>query len=159
MFKGAKAAFSSAPTTLIAKGTLIVGDIHFHGNLEIEGEVEGNIVVEGSGDTRVRVLDEGLVKGEIQAPFVVVRGRVAGSIKAIGYVQLHATAVIEGHIRYNVLEMEKGAQVNGSMVRDPGPGIEQRKPNPTLSPPVETSGNWLDEPPYRKHTASSTNLD
>lgn len=162
MFQEVKTALTSAatslvtstPTTLIAKGTLVVGDIHFHGHLEIEGEVEGNILVEGGVDARVRVLDAGLVRGEIHAPLVLVRGRVAGSIHATGYVHLHASAVVDGHIRYNVLEMEKGAQVNGGMMRDISLGAEPRKPNPTLRGPDAPPGNLLGEPPYSGHSPS-----
>ena len=35
--------FSAGTTTLIAAGTRVAGDISFTGNLEIEGEVIGNI--------------------------------------------------------------------------------------------------------------------
>ena len=58
--------FAAGNTTLIAGGTHVMGDIHFSGNLEIEGQVTGNIVAEEDSGARVRVLPEGRVVGDVR---------------------------------------------------------------------------------------------
>ncbi len=103
-------------TTLIAEGTRVVGDVHFHGSLEIEGRVEGNLVSEEGAEARVRVLETGHVEGEVNVPLVVVNGTVEGTIQADKQVQLGARAVVQGDIHYDFVEIEKGAQVNGSFI-------------------------------------------
>ena len=60
--------FSAGNTTLIAGGTHVVGDIHFSGNLEVEGQVTGNIVAEEDASARVRILPEGRITGDIRVP-------------------------------------------------------------------------------------------
>ncbi len=111
---------SSGATTLIARGTHVVGDVQFEGCLEIEGQVTGNILAEAGTEARVRVLDAGLVRGELRVPTVVVSGTVEGDIHADKHIELAAKAVVEGNIHYTLLEIEKGAQVNGNFVRQGG---------------------------------------
>ena len=106
--------FASGSTTLLYKSTEIVGDIHFSGNLEVEGIVRGNIVADD--DARVRVMEKGLVEGEVTAPNIVINGRVVGNVHSSKHVELAAKAVVEGNVHYKLIEMVKGAQVNGNLV-------------------------------------------
>ena len=46
MARKAKLGFSDQATTLVARDTLVTGDIQFRGSLEVEGHVTGNIVGE-----------------------------------------------------------------------------------------------------------------
>ena len=107
--------FNPATTTLIAAGTKLVGDINFTGNLEIEGEVIGNINAEGEG-ARVRVLQSGKVSGDIEAATILVNGHIKGDLFASDLVELAANAVVEGNLNYNLIGSEKGAEVVGRFV-------------------------------------------
>jgi len=109
-------AFASGSTTLVSKSTEIVGDIHFTGNLEIEGRVRGNIVAAEGAEARVRIMEKGSVEGEITAPSVVINGRVSGNVHSSKHIELAEKAVVEGNVHYSLIEMVKGAQVNGSLV-------------------------------------------
>lgn len=108
--------FASGSTTLISKSTEIVGDIKFSGNLEIEGTVRGNIISESDADARVRVMEKGLVQGDIRVPKVVINGHVEGDVHSDKHVELAARATVEGNVHYRLIEMVKGAQVNGSLL-------------------------------------------
>jgi len=109
----------TATPTLIAKGTCIVGEIHFSGSLEIEGQVRGNIEAVGDGaDACVRIRDTGVVIGRVKAPVVIVSGNIEGDIYAAKQVELASQAVVKGDIHYALLEIEKGAQVNGGFVQE-----------------------------------------
>ncbi|MDM3872596.1 polymer-forming cytoskeletal protein [Porticoccus sp. W117] len=109
--------YSNGATTLIAEGTEITGEIRFHGNLEVEGRVIGNIVALDDNKARVRVLQTGQVQGEVQAPSVVVNGLVEGDLKVSHQLELAARAVVDGNVHYRLIEVEKGAQVNGNFIR------------------------------------------
>jgi cytoskeletal protein CcmA (bactofilin family) len=50
--------------TLISRGTKIVGDLHFSGDLQIEGQVAGNIIAESGNDAKLIIAE----KGFLQAP-------------------------------------------------------------------------------------------
>ncbi|MDO6748254.1 bactofilin family protein [Gilvimarinus sp. 1_MG-2023] len=108
-------AFSNSHT-LISKGTSIVGDIHFSGDLQVEGTVKGNIIVEGGADAKLVVAAKGTVEGEIRVPMVVINGKVIGNVYSGKHVELAAKAVVEGNVHYQLIEMVKGAQVNGALV-------------------------------------------
>ena len=109
--------FSLGATTLIAEGNEIEGDLHFKGNLEVEGNVIGNILSEDE-NARVRVLQGGSVEGEVWVAAVVVNGHVKGDIYASKQAKLASKAVVEGNIHYNLIEIEKGAEVVGSFVHE-----------------------------------------
>jgi len=111
----------TATPTLIAKGTCIVGEVHFSGSLEIEGQVKGNIDAVGDdADACVRIRDTGVVIGQVKAPVVIVSGNIEGDIYAAKQVELASQAVVKGDIHYALLEIEKGAQVNGGFVQEEG---------------------------------------
>lgn len=110
--------YTNGTTTLIAEGTEIVGEVRFHGNLEVEGQVSGNIVALDGDKSRVRILQSGKVRGEIDAPFVVVNGRVEGDLRVTQQLELATRAVVDGNVHYQLIEIEKGAQVNGNFIRD-----------------------------------------
>ena len=107
-------------TTLIAPGAVIDGTITFAGVLEIEGRVNGNIFAVGDEQAVVRVLQGGHVHGNVSAPLIVVNGTVTGNVHSTDHAELAPRAVINGDVRYNLLEMSKGAQVNGRLLFNGG---------------------------------------
>lgn len=115
--------FSSKPrssrqndTTLISAGTLIEGDIVFTGTLELEGRVIGEIRAGPDAQAVVRVLPGAQVLGDIRAPVVVINGEVSGNVHSTEHVELAAAAVINGDVEYSLIEMTRGAQLNGRLV-------------------------------------------
>ena len=117
----------SASTTLIAKGTEVVGELHFSGNLEIEGVVKGNIVAaEGAESAVVRVQPSGEVYGDIVSPTVIINSTVTGNIYSSKRVELIEQAVVTGDVHYQIIEMVKGAQVNGNLLYSPSVAVEAK---------------------------------
>ncbi len=102
--------------TLISRGTTLKGDIHFSGELQIEGCIEGNVIADTEGGAKVVLAEKGVIKGEIHVPSVVVNGNVQGNIYAAKHLELAAKAVVDGNVNYQLIEMVKGAQVNGNLV-------------------------------------------
>ena len=103
--------------TLISEDSSFRGDISFQGGLEVQGSVKGQLVSE-EPTAKVRVLNGGSVTGQISVPNVVINGLVKGDVFAFSSVKLESAAIVEGNIYYNNLEVEKGATVSGSLVRE-----------------------------------------
>ena len=132
--------FAAGNTTLIAGGTHVVGDIHFSGNLEVEGQITGNVVAENGTDARVRILPDGKLVGDVHVPVVVINGHIEGNIFSSNQVELADKAVVEGNLHYVLIEIEKGAQVNGSFVH-------QTKEEPSNVVPLENMADSSQEAP------------
>ena len=101
--------------TLVSCATEIVGDVHFSGELIIEGKVKGNIYADDNSDALVRVVDTGCVEGEICVPSVVINGLVQGDVRSAKHVELASKAVVVGNVFYNLIEMVMGSEVNGNL--------------------------------------------
>jgi len=105
----------SGSTTLISHDTVVVGDIRFRGNLDVEGLVQGNISAEPEADALVRVIGKGRVEGDIRAPSVVINGEVAGNVHSSRQLELAPKARVVGDVYYTLVEMAAGAEVNGGL--------------------------------------------
>lgn len=119
---------STSSTTLISKNTEVVGDIHFSGTLHIEGTLRGNIYVKDGGDAHLDVAENGKVEGQITVPTVRINGCVVGDIYSTKHVELAAKAEVEGNVHYKLIEMVKGAQVNGNLVYSAEEAGKKTKP-------------------------------
>lgn len=102
-------------TSLIARGTIIRGDVHFTGALHLDGCIEGAVIAEAE-DAVLTVSEHGQVIGEVRVPHAVVNGRIDGNMLSDARLELAAQACISGDVHYRLLEMAAGAQVNGRMV-------------------------------------------
>ena len=108
---------ASDDTSLIARGTVIRGDLCFRGSLHLDGRVEGTIVAEGE-DAMFTLSELGQVDGEIRVPHAILNGHVTGDVWVTIRLELSAQARIDGNLRYHTLEMAAGAQINGSISRE-----------------------------------------
>ena len=111
-----KAATHGPANTLISRSTEIVGDVHFSGELIIEGKVKGNIYAEDDSEALIRVAEKGTVEGEICVPSVIINGFVQGDIRSTKHIELAAKAVVVGNVYYNLIEMVMGSEVNGNLM-------------------------------------------
>ncbi|MEC7606001.1 MAG: polymer-forming cytoskeletal protein [Pseudomonadota bacterium] len=101
--------------TLISRSTEIVGDIHFTGELIIEGKVKGNMYAEDDSAALIRIAEGGSVEGEICVPSAVINGLVQGDVRTATHIELAAKAVVVGNVYYNLIEMVMGSEVNGNL--------------------------------------------
>ncbi|MGD9582362.1 MAG: polymer-forming cytoskeletal protein [Lysobacterales bacterium] len=103
--------------TLIGARTTIRGDVHFSGGLRVDGRVIGSVIADAA-DAVLMVSDKGVIEGGVNAPHLVINGRIIGDIVASERIELATQARIDGNITYKLLEMAAGAQVNGRIARD-----------------------------------------
>jgi cytoskeletal protein CcmA (bactofilin family) len=93
--------------SIISSDLQIVGDLESLGEVQIDGQV--------SGDIRAKVLligESATITGEIFADTVRVHGRVNGQIKA-KFVNLAKTAHVVGDILHENLSIQEGAFLEG----------------------------------------------
>ena len=107
---------SGPANTLVSRTTEIVGDIHFSGELIIEGRVKGNIYAEDDSTGLIRVAEKGAVEGEICVPSAIINGLVQGDVRSANHIELAAKAVVVGNVYYNLIEMVMGSEVNGNLM-------------------------------------------
>jgi len=94
---------------------VIVGDVHFSGNLDVEGLVQGNIVAQSGKEALLRIVGKGRVEGEIRVPCVIINGLVDGNVYSSKHLELASKSRVKGNVFYTLVEMAAGAEVNGSM--------------------------------------------
>jgi cytoskeletal protein CcmA (bactofilin family) len=101
---------ADAATTIIGGGTSFNGVLKVNGCLRVDGEVEGQVAVtEG-----LVVGPTGVVKADVSADSAVITGRVYGSLRARGKVQLLRGSRLEGDVHSNSFQIEDGAVFQGN---------------------------------------------
>ena len=136
MFSERKAMADTDFDTLVGEKTKISGDIEFTGGLHVDGRIEGTIKSKDLDSGLLVISEKGVVEGEIHVPSVVIDGRLKGDVVASQKIELRKNAIVDGDVRYGTIQMELGAQVNGTLTVDkessrksdaPSPGLTQKK--------------------------------
>lgn len=96
-------------TNVIARGTVIRGDVQSEGDLRIDGEVKGTI----RSRSKVIVGQDGFVDGDVECVHAEVLGRVKGSLTVQDHLNLRGNAKMEGDVLTTHLEMEPSVKFNG----------------------------------------------
>ena len=103
------------PASILSSDLHIKGNIKTTGDVQIEGQVDGDIrahlLTVGEGAT---------VKGELVADDVVINGRIIGRVRGLK-VRLTSTARVEGDIIHKTIAIESGAHFEGSVQRQEDP--------------------------------------
>lgn len=101
--------------SLIAKGTLIEGNVSFDDGLRIDGEVTGDVRSRGAGSSLLVVSETAVVTGQVNAGHVIINGTVRGPVNASELLELQPKARIDGDVSYKALEMHQGALITGQL--------------------------------------------
>lgn len=102
--------------TLIGQNSEIQGDVVFRGGLHVDGTIRGNIYAEPDSGSVMSVSERGLIEGEIRVPDVILNGSVVGDVYSTEHIELAAHARVTGNVYYKLIEMARGAEVNGNLV-------------------------------------------
>jgi cytoskeletal protein CcmA (bactofilin family) len=130
---GGHSARSGSHLSVIGPDVRIVGDIITQGEMQIDGQVEGDITCQ------TLVVGEGArITGEVSADSVRVHGTLDGKINS-NTVTLAKSAKVVGDITHETLEIEAGAHLEGHLIRK-APQAAQTAiaaAQPKLAPPAE----------------------
>lgn len=97
---------------VIAKNTIIIGDIKSDGDFRVDGTLEGNLITKG----KIIIGTAGVVKGNIQASSADVEGTTDGQLTVVKTLTVKAIASISGEVVVGKLSIEPGATFNASCV-------------------------------------------
>ena len=103
------------PASVLSADLTISGNLRTSGDIQIEGQVEGDI--------RAHLLTVGqsaMISGEVVADDVVVHGHVKGRVRGLK-VRLTSSAQVEGDIIHKTIAIESGAHFEGSVQRSEDP--------------------------------------
>jgi cytoskeletal protein CcmA (bactofilin family) len=92
----------------VGTGTRVQGTIRGKGNLVLEGELDGQVVL----DDDVAIASSGRVDGEIKARAVDVSGRVQGRVET-GRLDVRGPAVVAAELVATTVAVEEGAAIRG----------------------------------------------
>jgi cytoskeletal protein CcmA (bactofilin family) len=97
--------------TIITAATLITGEIQGQGDLNLEGQLTGNIEIKGL----LFVGKTGNFKGEATAENMVIEGRIEGQIKANVKIEIRGSGHIQGNIFCQQIAIAEGAFLDGKI--------------------------------------------
>ena len=120
------------PASILSSDLQIIGNLRTTGDIQIEGQVEGDI--------RAHLLTVGegaMVKGELVADDVVINGRIVGRVRGLK-VRLTSTARVEGDIIHKTIAIESGAHFEGSVQRQDDP-LNSGSPAKSLPRPAPSA--------------------
>ena len=112
--------------SILGPGLRVVGKLESQGEIQIDGQIEGEVRCKSLAIGR-----EGDVDGKIVADEITIGGRVKGNICA-RKVELLDTAKVEGDILHEFLVVQPGAVVNGKCQHSENPlGTEKKNAGTT----------------------------
>lgn len=114
---------NSGVPSVIGPDLSITGNLESAGEVQIEGEVQGDIHA-----GRIVVGEQAQITGALIAADVVVRGSVQGSIRG-NSVTFQSTSRVEGDVFHKTLAIEQGAFFEGKSRRSEDPMAVQRSAN------------------------------
>lgn len=124
---------NSMVPSIIGEDLSVTGNIVSKGEVQIEGEIQGDIHC-----SSLVIGDKAQVTGGVVADDVVVRGRIAGSIRGLR-VTLQASSHVEGDIYHQSLAIEQGAFFEGKSRRADDPTAVSADAGSSKSPAANGS--------------------
>lgn len=103
------------PDGFIGAHITIKGDVHFEGELNVQGRITGNVLAVGEGQSILHVENGAEINGNIKVPTVKIDGFVAGSIDSSELVEISSTGEVSGPVKYSRLAIESGAIIDGQL--------------------------------------------
>jgi len=112
MFKSSSPhAHSDSQDAIIGKNIKLTGSIDSPDRVILNGQVTGNV--------SCMVLEigiDGKLEGNVKAETVIIDGRLTGDVDATR-LKLASSSFVNGEMRYQIIEVEEGAQLEGSFVQ------------------------------------------
>jgi cytoskeletal protein CcmA (bactofilin family) len=112
---------------LLGKGTTFDGKLIFEGTVRIDGIFSGEIATKGL----LVIGDEAIVRAQVKAEKIIIRGEMHGNIHATKVVEIRGTGKVCGDIRTPSLIVEEGVLFEGTCTmagqKEKAPGNIQPK--------------------------------
>lgn len=99
--------------SVFAEGLKLEGDVESLSDIRIDGSILGNVI----SQRKVMIGEKGKITGNIQAQEVCIMGVMTGDIKVEGLAKIGATGKYRGKIVSSSIQIEPGAEVEGTLAR------------------------------------------
>ena len=106
--------------TLIGRHAEIHGCLKLQESVRIDGKVVGNIEAPHDAAISVVIGPTGEIQGDVIASRIIVAGKVSGNLHGFERVELMASALVQGDIKYASMAVEHGARLLGLMLQVDG---------------------------------------
>ena len=103
--------------TLIGRNAEIHGCLKLNESVRIDGKVVGNIEAPKDAAISVVIGPYGEIQGDVVASRIIVAGKVSGNLHGFERVELMASALVQGDIKYASMAVEHGARLLGLMLQ------------------------------------------
>ncbi|KPL18992.1 MAG: hypothetical protein AMJ92_05345 [candidate division Zixibacteria bacterium SM23_81] len=110
-------------STVIAKGTKIVGNINMEGNVRVDGHIKGKVTT----SEVLTIGKTGVVDGEVQVKEAVVGGKIKGNLVASQRVELESKATILGDVTTRIFVIKEGGVFHGRCSMQEGEKEERKE--------------------------------
>jgi cytoskeletal protein CcmA (bactofilin family) len=114
--------------TVVGENVKVTGKLHTSGNIQINGEVKGEVSSEGT----VVIGKTATISGPITASDVKIEGTVKGNITASNEVALESNAKVFGDIQTKTLSINAGAVFVGKSIMGEKVIEEEKEAEPEL---------------------------
>ena len=112
MFKSSSPhAHSDSQDAIIGKNIKLTGSIDSPDRVILNGQVTGDVSC-----TVLEIGIDGKLEGNVKAETVIIGGRLTGDVDATR-LKLASSSYVNGEMRYHIIEVEEGAQLEGSFVQ------------------------------------------
>lgn len=140
-----------ADVTVVGQGIILRGTIRGDGDLEIRGRLEGEVEVGGE----VTISEGALVKADITARRITVRGAVAGNLTGEDGVRLEDGARVVGDLKGAGIGIAEGALLRGNVQTGHSAEGQKGRARPAASardtrdarPPIRVEPRKVPAPP------------
>ena len=110
MQKAAETVVNVNDITRIANGASIKGDLSSPSDIRVDGSISGNVYSGG----RIVVGETANLSGALMCSNLDLWGKMEGEIYVKDTISIKSTSVINGNLHVRKLQVEIGAQINGS---------------------------------------------
>ena len=96
--------------TIIGAETQIVGVLQGNGPVRIDGNVDGEIIIDGD----IIIGESAVIKAQVKGRNISVAGKMIGDVEATNKLEIMASGSVEGDVRVFTLQVADGGILTGN---------------------------------------------
>lgn len=129
----------------------VKGNVSFTGVMHVQGDILGDVRSDEDAKATIVVGESGKVTGAIDAPHIVLNGRVCGPVHSSQSIEINAGACLAGDTAYRTIAVHSGGVIEGLLIPTlPADGSIPPQASPT---PLTVADSSDDRP---RHSARRT---
>jgi cytoskeletal protein CcmA (bactofilin family) len=117
----------------IGQSIVFKGELSGDEDLEIDGQVEGNVRLENH---ELTIGPNGRLEAELSAKSIIVIGRVKGNLTATERIEIQASGIVEGDVQAPRLNVQEGAVLNGTIHMTAPGRSDAKQPSASTTTPA-----------------------